>query len=64
MATYRVKRPNPYLRARSCSAMREPHEVNGNIYPRYMIILSLLRQNSAYMHTNTPAIGVFVFMLQ
>ncbi len=64
MATYRVKRPNPYSRARSCSVMREPHEVSGNTYPRYMIILSLLRQNSAYVHTNTPVIGVFVFMLQ
>ncbi len=64
MATCWVKRQNPYLCARSCPEMGEPHEVNGNIYPRYMIILSLLRQNSAYMHTNTPAIGVFVFMLQ
>ncbi len=64
MVTCWVKRQNPYLCARSCPAMGEPHEVNGNIYPRYMIILSLLRQNSAYMLQTHLEIGVFVYVLQ
>ncbi len=44
--------------------MGEPHEVSGNTHPRYMIILSLLRQNSAYMLQTHLETGVFVYMLQ
>lgn len=38
----------------------EPHELYGNIHPRYMIILEKSRQNPAYCAKKTPS-GVFFF---
>lgn len=73
MATYEVKRLNPYLCARprfrrlyfekfqNKAGGGEPHEVSGNTHPRYMIIRNLrIPTEFGLCVQKTPARAIFV----